>query len=142
LNLGAGEHAIVPRSGLQKARRTTTAAPCCRRLNSIVKLQAAAVYFRSLKLANKATRPNGEKDRAAAQPETRLRIESRSMPDNNKDVTNAGGDQDYGQNVHWHVVSGMVADLVGDCERRRRQHEMGQDSHPAFREHEIGKNRQ
>ncbi len=63
------------------------------------------------------------------------------MSDNNIDVTNTRGDQDYGQNVHWHIVSGMVADLVGDCERRRREHEMGQDSHPAFGEHEIGKNR-
>jgi hypothetical protein len=63
------------------------------------------------------------------------------MFDNNIDVTNSGGDQDYGQNVHWRIVSGMVADLVGDCERSRRQHEMGQDSHPALGEHEKGKYR-
>jgi hypothetical protein len=61
--------------------------------------------------------------------------------DNNIDVTNSGGDQHYGQNVHWRIVSGMVADLVGDCERSRRQHEMGQDSHPALGEHEKGKYR-
>jgi hypothetical protein len=61
------------------------------------------------------------------------------MFDNNIDVTNSGGDQDYGQNVHWHIISGMVADLVGDCKRSRRQHEMGQDSHPALGEHEKGK---
>jgi hypothetical protein len=68
-------------------------------------------------------------------------MESRSIFDNNIDVTNSGGDQDYGQNVHWRIVSGMVADLVGDCERSRRQHEMGQDSHPALGEHEKGKYR-
>ena len=54
------------------------------------------------------------------------------MFDNNIDVTNSGGDQDYGQNVHWRIVSGMVADLVGDCERSRRQHEMGQDFIPPW----------
>jgi hypothetical protein len=32
----------------------------------------------------------------------------------------------------------VVADLVGDCERRSRQHEMGQDFHAPFRKHEIG----
>jgi hypothetical protein len=64
------------------------------------------------------------------------------MSDDDVDVANAGGDQDYGQNVHWHAASGVVADLVGDCERRRRQHEMGQDPHPALGEHEIGKNRE
>jgi hypothetical protein len=63
------------------------------------------------------------------------------MFDNNIDVTNSGGDQDYGQNVHWRIVSGMVADLVGDCERSRRQHEMSQDFHPALGEHEKGKYR-
>jgi hypothetical protein len=63
------------------------------------------------------------------------------MFDNNIDVTNSGGDQDYRQNVHWRIVSGMVADLVGDCERSRRQHEMGQDFHPALGEHEKGKYR-
>lgn len=64
------------------------------------------------------------------------------MSDDDVDVANAGGDQDYGQNVHWHAASGVVADLVGDCERRRRQHEMGQDPHPALGEHEISKNRE
>jgi hypothetical protein len=63
------------------------------------------------------------------------------MLDNNIEVANSGGDQDYGQNVHWRIVSGMVADLIGDCERSRRQHEMGQDSHPALGEHEKGKYR-
>jgi hypothetical protein len=75
--------------------------------------------------------------RAAA----RLQNERRSMPDNDIDVPNAGGDQDYRQKVHWHIASGMIADLVGDCERRRREHEMGQDLHPALGEHEIGKHR-
>jgi hypothetical protein len=59
------------------------------------------------------------------------------MPDNDINVTNASGDQDHSQSVHRHIASGMVADLVSDCERRRRQHEMGQDSGTAFGEHEI-----
>ena len=59
------------------------------------------------------------------------------MSDNDINVTNAGGDQDHGQSVHRHIASGMVADLVSDCERRRRQHEMGQDFRAAFSEHEI-----
>jgi hypothetical protein len=94
-----------------------------------------------LRLATEVTSPNGDEDRPEASLETRLQIESRSMSDNNIDVTNSSGDQDYGQNVHWRIVSGMVADLVGDCERSRRQHEMGQDSHPALGEHEIGQYR-
>lgn len=64
------------------------------------------------------------------------------MPDNDIDVTNAGGDQDYRQDIQGHIVSGMIADLIGDCERHRRQHEMAQDPYPAFGEHEIGKNRE
>ena len=55
-----------------------------------------------------------------------------SMPDDNVDVADAGGDQDDGQDVHWHIASGVVADLVRDCERRRWQQEMGKDFHPAF----------
>jgi hypothetical protein len=63
------------------------------------------------------------------------------MPDNDINVTNPGSDQDHGQSVHRHIASGMVADLVGDCEGRRRQHEMGQGSGAALGEHEISENR-
>jgi hypothetical protein len=59
------------------------------------------------------------------QAPAQLQNERRSISDNDIDVTNAGGDQDYRQKVHWHIVSGMVADLIGDCERRRRKQEMG-----------------
>jgi hypothetical protein len=37
-------------------------------------------------------------------------------------------------------VHSCVADLIGDRERRRRQHEMRQDFHATLGEHEIGEN--
>jgi len=42
---------------------------------------------------------------------------SGSMPDVDICVGNAGDDQDYRERVHRHIVSGMVADLIGDRER-------------------------
>jgi hypothetical protein len=60
------------------------------------------------------------------------------MPDDNKGVADPGHDQDDSQDIHEHIASGVVANLVGDREGRRRQHKMGQDFHAPFREHEIG----
>jgi hypothetical protein len=60
------------------------------------------------------------------------------MSNDNKGVADSGDDQDDSQDVHQDVASGVVADLVGDREGRGRQHEMGQDFHAPFREHEIG----
>jgi hypothetical protein len=60
------------------------------------------------------------------------------VPNDNKGVADPGDDQDHSQDIHEDVASGVVADLVGDREGRGRQHEMGQDFHAPFREHEIG----
>jgi hypothetical protein len=60
------------------------------------------------------------------------------VSNDNKGVADPGDDQDDSQNVHWDVASGVVADLISDRESRGRQHEMGQDFHASFREHEIG----
>jgi hypothetical protein len=60
------------------------------------------------------------------------------MPDDNERVANSSHDQDDGQDVHEQVTSGVIAELVGDCEGRRRQHEMGQDFHASFSKHEVG----
>jgi hypothetical protein len=62
------------------------------------------------------------------------------MPDSDKDITNPSGDQDCRQDVHRNIVSGVVANLIGDRERHRRQHEMAQDLYPALGEHEVGEN--
>jgi hypothetical protein len=60
------------------------------------------------------------------------------MSNDNEGVADPSDDQDDSQDIHLDVASGVVADLIGDCERRSRQHEMGQDFHAAFGEHEIG----
>jgi hypothetical protein len=62
------------------------------------------------------------------------------MSDDNEGVADPGNDEYDRQNVHWHVVSGMVADLIGDRESHGGQHEMRQDFHASFGEHEIGEN--
>lgn len=62
------------------------------------------------------------------------------MSDDNESVTDPGDDQHDGQDVHRQVVSGMVADLVGDRESHGGQHEMGQDFHAPISEHEISDN--
>jgi len=59
------------------------------------------------------------------------------MSDDNVRVTDAGGDQDHRQDIHKRIVAGMVADLIGDGKGRSREHEMRQDFHAPFREHEI-----
>ena len=55
------------------------------------------------------------------------------MSNNDINVTNTGGDQGNGQNVHRHIVSGMVADLVRDGERRRQGHGL----RPARTQHPV-----
>lgn len=59
------------------------------------------------------------------------------MSDDNEGVADPGDDQDDGQDVHGQVVSGMVADLIGDRESHSGQHEMRQDFHAPLGEHEI-----
>jgi hypothetical protein len=60
------------------------------------------------------------------------------MSHNNEGVANPGGDQNDRQDVHEQVISGVVANLISDRESRGRQHEMGQDFHTPFSEHEVG----
>src|SRR5258708_17492001 len=60
------------------------------------------------------------------------------MSNDDKGVADPGDDQDNSQDVHQDVASGVVSDLIGDREGRSRQHEMGEDFHAPFREHEIG----
>jgi hypothetical protein len=62
------------------------------------------------------------------------------MSDDNEGVPDPGGDQDDRQDIHGHIGSGMVADLIGDRESHRGQHEMRQDFHAPLSEHEIGDN--
>jgi hypothetical protein len=62
------------------------------------------------------------------------------MSDDNEGVADPGDDQNDRQDVHWHVISGMVADLIGDGESHGGQHEMRQHFHAAFSEHEISEN--
>jgi hypothetical protein len=61
------------------------------------------------------------------------------MSDDNEGIADPCDDQDHRQDVHWHVVSSMVAELIGDRESHSGQHEMRQDFHASFGEHEIGK---
>jgi hypothetical protein len=60
------------------------------------------------------------------------------MSNDHEGVADPSDDQDDSQDIHKDVASGVVADLVSDREGRGRQHEMGQDFHAPFREHEIG----
>jgi hypothetical protein len=60
------------------------------------------------------------------------------MSNDNEGVADPSDDQDDSQDIHEDVASRVVADLVSDREGRGRQHEMGQDFHAPFREHEIG----
>jgi hypothetical protein len=64
-----------------------------------------------------------EMDSASGAPS--WKIEGRLVPDDNESVADPSDDQDDSQDVHWQVISGVVADLIGDRESRRRQHEMG-----------------
>jgi hypothetical protein len=58
-----------------------------------------------------------------------------SVLDDNVRVSDSGSDQNHRKDIHP-----SVADLIGDCKGCRRQHEMRQDFHAAFREHEISYN--
>jgi hypothetical protein len=60
------------------------------------------------------------------------------MSNDDKGIADPSDDQDDSQDIHRDVTSGVVADLISDREGRGRQHEMGQDFHAPFREHEIG----
>jgi hypothetical protein len=60
------------------------------------------------------------------------------MSNDHEGVADPSDDEDDSQDIHKDVASGVVADLVSDREGRGRQHEMGQDFHAPFREHEIG----
>jgi hypothetical protein len=60
------------------------------------------------------------------------------MPNDNEGIANSSGDQDDSQDVHEQVISGVIADLVGDGEGRGRQHEMGQHFRTSFSKHEVG----
>jgi hypothetical protein len=62
------------------------------------------------------------------------------MSNNNKGIADPGNDEDDSQDVHHHVVSCVIADLIGDREGCGWQHEMGQDFHAPFSEHEVGDN--
>jgi hypothetical protein len=62
------------------------------------------------------------------------------MSDDDKGVADPRDDEYDCQEVHWHVVPGMVANLIGDRESHGGQHEMRQDFHTPFGEHEIGDN--
>jgi hypothetical protein len=59
------------------------------------------------------------------------------MSDDNEGVGDSGDDEDDGQDVHRQIVSGMVADLIGDRESHGGQHEMRQHFHAPLGEHEI-----
>jgi hypothetical protein len=61
------------------------------------------------------------------------------MSDDNEGIADPSDDQDDRQDVHWHIVSGVVAELIGDRESHGGKHEMHQDFHAPFGEHEIGK---
>jgi hypothetical protein len=63
---------------------------------------------------------------------------SGSVSNDNEGVADSGDDQNDSQDIHEDVTSGVVADLIGDREGCRRQHEMRQDFHAPFGEHEIG----
>jgi hypothetical protein len=63
---------------------------------------------------------------------------SGSVSNDNEGVADSGDDQNDSQDIHEDVTSGVVADLIGDREGRGRQHEMRQDFHAPFGEHEIG----
>jgi hypothetical protein len=60
------------------------------------------------------------------------------VPDDDEGVANSSCDQDDSQSIHEQIVSGVIADLVRDCESRSRQHEMGQDLRASFSKHEVG----
>jgi hypothetical protein len=60
------------------------------------------------------------------------------MPNDNERIANSSDDQDDSQDIHKQVISGVIADLVGDREGRGWQHEMGQDFRTSFSKHEIG----
>jgi hypothetical protein len=59
------------------------------------------------------------------------------MSDDDEGVANPGDNQNHRQDVHGHVVSGMIADLISDGESHGRQHEMRKDLHAPFGEHEV-----
>ena len=59
------------------------------------------------------------------------------MSNDNKGVADPGDNQDDSQDIDQGVTSGVVADLISDREGCGRQHEMCQDFHAPFREHEI-----
>jgi hypothetical protein len=59
------------------------------------------------------------------------------MPDNNEGIADPGDNQDHRQDIHWRVVSGMVADLISDSENYGRQHEICKDLYAPFGKHEV-----
>jgi hypothetical protein len=72
-------------------------------------------------------------------PSATVRLGSSGHVSNdNEGVADSGDDQNDSQDIHEDVTSGVVADLIGDREGRGRQHEMRQDFHAPFSEHEIG----
>jgi hypothetical protein len=66
------------------------------------------------------------------------RESSGSVSNDNEGVADSGDDQNDSQDVHQDVTSGVVADLISDRKGGGGQHEMGQDFHAPFGEHEIG----
>jgi hypothetical protein len=62
---------------------------------------------------------------------------SGTMSDNNEGIADSSDNQDHRQDIHWRVVSGMVADLISDRESHSRQHEVPKDLHAPFGKHEV-----
>ena len=104
----------APLSAIEFHRQTS------RRRSLFLSLQLVSKGEDRLRPGRRGVRLQPAKPIEPRPPETQLQIRNRSMPDNDINVTNASGDQDHSQSVHRHIASGMVADLVGDCERRRR----------------------